>query len=150
MRKQNSLSSFEDSVKEVSGKATILHNWSLQALVAAARLKTDVEKGLDSHEVRARRQKYGHNVISSVEQRSTAQILLLQFKNLPIILLLTASVLSYFLGRNLEAIAIFAVVFMTVAFGFFMERSAERAISSLISLRAPKEKVLRDNRDQCA
>lgn len=72
---------------------------------------------------------------------------MLQFKNLPIILLLTASLLSYFLGRTLEAIAIFAVVFMTVGFGFFMERSAERAISSLVTLRAPKAKVLRDNKE---
>ena len=102
---------------------------------------------MTTQEVRARRQKYGHNVIPNVEQRSTAQILLLQFKNLPIILLLTASLLSYFLGRTLEAIAIFAVVFMTVGFGFFMERSAERAISSLVTLRAPKAKVLRDNKE---
>ena len=111
------------------------------------KLKSDVEKGLSSHEVRERRQKYGQNVIPNVEQRSTAKILFLQFKNLPIVLLITASILSYSLGRVLESIAIFAVVFMTVGFGFFMEKSAERAISSLVTLRAPKAKVLRDGRE---
>jgi len=120
---------------------------SLSTVEVVSRLRTDLDKGLTTHEVRARRQKCGHNVIPNVEQRSTAQILFLQFKNLPIILLLTASLLSYFLGRTLEAIAIFAVVFMTVGFGFFMERSAERAISSLVTLRAPKAKVLRENRE---
>jgi Ca2+-transporting ATPase len=123
------------------------HWYSLPTLDVVSRLKTDLDTGLTTLEVRARRQKYGHNVIPNVEERSTAQILFIQFKNLPIILLLTASFLSYFLGRTLEAIAIFAVVFMTGGFGFFMERSAERAISSLVTLRAPKAKVLRDNRE---
>lgn len=113
-----------------------------------SKLETDPERGLTSSEVRLRQQKYGRNTIPDVEQRSTAQILFLQFKNLPIILLLTASVLSYSLGRVLESIAIFAVVFMTVGFGFFMERSAERAISSLITLRAPRAKVLREGHER--
>ena len=34
----------------------------------AKRLGTDIDKGLTSHEVRARHQKYGHNVIPNVEQ----------------------------------------------------------------------------------
>jgi Ca2+-transporting ATPase len=123
-----------------------LHWHSLQAVDVITKFETD-ERGLDSHQVRTRRQKYGHNIIPNIEQRSTVQILLLQFKNLPIILLVTASILSYFLGRGLEAIAILAVVFMTVGFGFFMERSAEQAIGSLVNLRSPKAKVLRDNRE---
>ncbi|MGB7632591.1 MAG: HAD-IC family P-type ATPase [Nitrososphaeraceae archaeon] len=124
-----------------------LHWHSLQAVDVIAKFETDVKRGLDSHQVRTRRQKYGHNIIPNIEQRSTVQILLLQFKNLPIVLLVTASILSYFLGRGLEAIAILAVVFMTVGFGFFMERSAEQAIGSLVNLRSPKAKVLRDNRE---
>jgi Ca2+-transporting ATPase len=119
----------------------------MSALDVVSKLGSNEDKGLSSSEVRARRQKYGYNVIADVEQRSTTQILLLQFKNLPIILLLAASVLSYSLGRILESIAIFAVVFMTVGFGFFMEKSAERAISSLVTLRAPKAKVLRDGHE---
>jgi Ca2+-transporting ATPase len=105
---------------------TIDDYWhSIPVHIVTKRLGTDIDRGLNTQEVRARRQKYGHNIIPNVEQRSTVQILFLQFKNLPIILLLIASLLSYFLGRILEAIAIFAVVFMTVGFGFFMERSAE-------------------------
>jgi Ca2+-transporting ATPase len=124
------------------------NNWhSVTSSEVVAQFKTDLEQGLSSHEVRTRRQKYGHNIIPDIEQRSTIQILLMQFKNLPIILLLTASLLSYSLGRTLESIAIFAVVFMTVGFGFFMEKSAERVISSLVTLRAPKAKVLRDDRE---
>ena len=123
-------------------------NWhSVPASGVVSKLESNEEKGLSSSEVKARQQRYGHNVIPDVEQRSTAQILFLQFKNLPIILLLTASVLSYFLDRVLESIAIFSVVFMTVGFGFFMERSAERAISSLVTLRAPKAKVLREGHE---
>lgn len=97
--------SFEDSVKGQASTTNVTTTtngyWhSLPARDVATRLVTDVDKGLTTQEVRARRQKYGHNVIPNVEQRSTVQILLLQFKNLPIILLLTASLLSYFLGRT--------------------------------------------------
>lgn len=121
---------------------------SMSAADAVSKLKSNDEEGLTFNEVKARQQKYGHNVIPDVERRSTAQILFLQFKNLPIILLLTASILSYLLDRVLESIAIFSVVFMTVGFGFFMERSAERAISSLVTLRAPKAKVLREGHER--
>ncbi len=113
-----------------------------------SQLGTDTEKGLSTNEVKLKRQKYGPNTLPDVEQRSTIQILFLQFKNLPILLLLSASILSYFIGRVPEAIAIFAVVFMTIGFGFFMEKSAERAISSLVSLRAPKAKVLRNAQEK--
>jgi Ca2+-transporting ATPase len=112
------------------------------------KLRTNPENGLVSPEVKVRYLKYGHNLIPDVEQRSTLQIFLLQFKNLPIVLLLAASALSYFIGRTLESAAIFAVVFMTVGFGFFMEKSAERAIRSLVTLRAPRAKVLRDGRER--
>lgn len=134
------MSIIEDSV-------SLSHWHSTQASDIVSKLKSDAEKGLSAHEVRARRQKYGQNVIPNIEQRSTAKILFLQFKNLPIVLLIAASILSYSLGRVLESIAIFAVVFMTVGFGFFMEKSAERAMSSLVTLRAPKAKVLRDGRE---
>jgi Ca2+-transporting ATPase len=113
-----------------------------------SQLDTNVENGISTDQVRVRKQKYGQNILPDVEQRSTIQILFLQFKNLPILLLLSASILSYSIGRVPEAIAIFAVVFMTIGFGFFMEKSAERAISSLVSLRAPKAKVLRNAQEK--
>jgi P-type Ca2+ transporter type 2C len=131
----------------VEDHLSLSHWHSMLASDVVSKVESDADRGLSSHEVRARRQKYGQNIIPNVEQRSTAKILFLQFKNLPIVLLITASILSYSLGRVLESIAIFAVVFMTVGFGFFMEKSAERAISSLVTLRAPKAKVLRDGRE---
>jgi len=126
-------------------KADQWHSIRLSDVIS--QLNTSTENGLSAHEVRARHHKYGYNTLPDVEQRSTATILLLQFKNLPIILLLVASALSYSLGRILESIAIFSVVFMTIGFGFFMERSAEKAIGSLVTLRAPKAKVLRDGNE---
>jgi P-type Ca2+ transporter type 2C len=133
----------------VSEGSLIPNPWyRIQLTDVVSQLGTDTEKGLSTNEVKLKRQKYGPNILPDVEQRSTIQILFLQFKNLPILLLLSASILSYFIGRVPEAIAIFAVVFMTIGFGFFMEKSAERAISSLVSLRAPKAKVLRNAQEK--
>ena len=126
-----------------------LPQWhAMQLSDIISQLDTNVENGISTDQVRVRKQKYGQNILPDVEQRSTIQILFLQFKNLPILLLLSASILSYSIGRVPEAIAIFAVVFMTIGFGFFMEKSAERAISSLVSLRAPKAKVLRNAQEK--
>jgi Ca2+-transporting ATPase len=116
----------------------------MQASDVASRLETDIENGLSHNKIKERHRIYGYNLIPEVEQRSTTKILISQFRNLPILLLLAASVLAYLIGKVVESVAIVAVVFMTIGLGFFMEKSAERAVRSLLTFMQPKAKVLRD------
>ena len=67
-----------------------------------------------------------------------------QFNQLVIWILLAATILSGVLGDWLEAAAIFAIVLLNALLGFFQERKAEEALSSLRKLSSPGAKVLRD------
>lgn len=108
-----------------------------------SRLDSNSIYGLSKQEIKKRQKIYGQNILPEIEKRSKFSILFSQFRNLPIIFLLIATILSYSLGRNLEAISIIVVVFITAGIGFGMENSSERTIRSLAKLSSPKAKVLR-------
>jgi Ca2+-transporting ATPase len=71
-------------------------------------------------------------------------IFLDQFNELVIWILLAAAILSGVLGDWLEAGAIFAIVLLNALLGFFQERKAEQALTSLRKLSSPTAKTLRD------
>jgi Ca2+-transporting ATPase len=70
---------------------------------------------------------YGPNELQSVLRISPWAILFEQFKNILIVILLFAVVLSAFLGHSLEAIVITVIVLFEVVLGFIQEYRAERA-----------------------
>ena len=112
-----------------------------------SKLGSSSTEGLSDQEVKERRKIYGENILPEIKHRSKIRILFSQFKNLPIIFLLIATILAYSLGRNLEAISIIVVVFITAGIGFVMENSSERTIRSLAKLGSPKAKVLRNGKE---
>ena len=67
-----------------------------------------------------------------------------QFKNTLIVILLSATVVSGFLGHTLEAVVISIIVFFAVLLGFAQEHRAERALAALRKMAAPTARALRD------
>jgi Ca2+-transporting ATPase len=104
--------------------------------------------GLSSDEAARRLEKFGPNEIQAQGRVSPWTILLEQFKNVLIIILLLATALSAFLGHGVEAIAITVIVLFAVILGFIQEFRAERAIEALREMAAPNATVIRDGRDQ--
>ncbi len=100
--------------------------------------------GLTTSEAESRLLKYGPNELESVHRVSPWALLLEQFKNVLIVILLIATALSAFLGHGLEAIAIAIIVLFAVILGFAQEYRAERAIEALRQMAAPTATVLRD------
>lgn len=100
--------------------------------------------GLTQAEAAERLQTYGPNEIQAAKRISAWQILLEQFKNILILILLGATVLSLFLGHGVESIVIAVIVLFAVFLGFFQEYRAERAIEALREMAAPTASVLRD------
>src|SRR5688572_30503076 len=105
-------------------------------------------RGLSSDEAAKRLQQFGPNELQARGRVSPWTILLEQFQNVLIIILLLATALSAFLGHGVEAIAITVIVLFAVILGFIQEFRAERAIEALREMAAPNATVIRDGRDQ--
>jgi len=110
---------------------------------AFAELKSG-ESGIRQSEAEARLAKYGPNEIQAAHRISPWEILLEQFKNVLILILLAATAISLFLGHGIESIAIAVIVMFAVFLGFIQEYRAERAIEALKQMAAPTASVLRE------
>ena len=100
--------------------------------------------GLSRIEAFERILKYGANELQAAHRVSPLEILLEQFKNVLILILLGATVISLFLGHGVESVVIAIIVLFAVVLGFVQEWRAERAIEALQQMAAPTATVLRD------
>lgn len=105
------------------------------------------ETGLSAKEAETRLAKYGPNEIQAAHRVSPWEILIEQFKNVLILILLGATAISFFLGHGTESIVIAVIVLFAVGLGFVQEYRAERAIEALRQMAAPTASVLRDGRE---
>jgi len=111
-----------------------------------ARLKSQPD-GLSSEEAARRLAEYGPNELRAKEGISAWKLLLEQFSNVLIIILLIATALSAFLGHGVEAIAIAVIVLFAVILGFVQEYRAEQAIEALREMAAPHATAYRDGHE---
>jgi Ca2+-transporting ATPase len=126
---------------------------SLEPDDALAQLHSDRDQGLSAQGVVERRSQVGANVLEETSGRSPWQILLDQFTNIMLLMLIAVAVVSGVLSlRNHEvpkdAIAIFAIVILNGVLGYFQESRAEKALAALKQLSSPQVRVLRDGRHQ--
>ncbi len=105
-------------------------------------LKTS-SSGLTADEAAKRLDEYGPNELQAAHKVSPWAILAGQFKNVLIIILLVATILSVFLGHGIESAAIAVIVLFAVILGFIQEFRSERAIEALRKMSAPEATVLR-------
>ena len=105
-------------------------------------------KGLTPAEAEAVLDRVGPNELQAAAGVSAWEILGAQFKNVLIVILLIATLLSAVLGHGTEAIAISAIVLLAVILGFVQEYRAERATDALRRMAAPTATVLR-NGEEC-
>ncbi len=112
------------------------------------KLSTDLQQGLAPAEAARRLADYGPNELQAAHRISPWEILLEQFKNVLVIILLIAAVLSAFLGEGpVESIVIGAIVLFAVGLGFVQEYRAERAIEALRQMAAPTATVIRGGQE---
>ncbi len=107
--------------------------------------------GLTSREARDRLARVGPNELVQVAKVSWLRILLGQFTDVLVIVLIIAAVISAALGVSqgetadlYDALLIIVIVIMNAILGFFQEYRAERSLEALKSLAAPRAHVLRE------
>ncbi len=103
-------------------------------------------EGLTGDEANARLKQYGLNDIPKRKEKSAYRLLVSQLRDLLIITLVTASIISFFTGGEIEGLIIFAIIVINVFVGFTQEYKSENALRKLAVLIRYKAKVLRDNR----
>ncbi len=111
-------------------------------------LTTDGVRGLTQGEAKRRLADQGPNELPAGQRISAWSILVEQFKNVLIVILLVAVALSAALDHGLEAVAIGVIVLFAVLLGFVQEYRAERAIEALRQMAAPLATVVRDGEEQ--
>ncbi len=106
-------------------------------------LGTDARQGLPDEEARRRLEQFGLNELEERGGKSPWRILWEQFTSTMVLILIAAAVISAFLGKPLETIAISAIVVLFALLGFVQEYRAERAIAALKQLAVPLVRVMR-------
>lgn len=113
----------------------------------AAEVLADLDsahEGLSTAEAHARRVVHGPNELRETISRPVWRMLLAQFVEPMILILVGAAVLSLFLGDVTEAVAILAIVALFGVLGFLQEYRAEKAMAALKQLASPSVRVRRD------
>ncbi len=119
---------------------------SIEAAEVLRRLQTG-EQGLSADVARQRQAEYGPNIIPGKKRRSLPAILLAQFRDFMILVLLAAAVISGLVGDPEDTIAILVIVLLNAVIGAIQEFRAERAVAALRAMSAAEANVLRDGRN---
>jgi len=128
----------------VNEQTVPLQPWTLDALDVAARLITDPKGGLAGEEAADRLLRYGRNELIERGRKSPWRLLLEQFTNAMIIVLMGAAVITALLGDLKDTFVIMAIVVLNGVFGFVQEYRAEQALAALKRMASPTARVVRD------
>ena len=119
--------------------------WHTRSIEEVARvLETDLKRGLTAREAQARLEKYGPNELQEQPRPGFWRMLLDQFNQFLVLILIVSAVVSFFLGEYLDSGAIMAIVVLNAILGVVQESKAEEALSALQKMAAPNAAVLRD------
>lgn len=111
-------------------------------------LATDLRRGLSVTAVAERLDRYGPNVLRQTARRSKLQMLLGQFTDFLILLLIAAALVSGFIGDIEDTLVILGIVVLNAIVGFAQEYRAEQAMAALKRLAPVNAVVIREGNPQ--
>lgn len=130
-------------------------SWSVEQCLKEYDVKLD--KGLNSNEVLKRREKYGWNELAKEKGKPLWKLVLEQFDDMLVKILLVAAfvsfLLAYFEGSEsgesgfeayVEPLVIVLILVLNAIVGVWQENNAEKALEALKELQCESGKVLRD------
>ncbi|WP_296879907.1 cation-translocating P-type ATPase [Thomasclavelia sp.] len=103
-------------------------------------------QGLDQDEIETRIEKYGKNEIIAQKEPGIVVVFFNQFKDILVIILIVAALISAFTGELESTLVIIAVVTLNAVLGTVQTIKARRSLDSLKELSIPKVKVIRSNK----
>jgi len=107
-------------------------------------LKTSFSNGLSDREAKDRLSQFGLNELVEIGRKSAFAILFDQIKEIMVIILIVAAVISGFLHEYIDAAVILVIVVLNTTLGFWQEFNAENAMEALKKLAVPRVRVRRE------
>ena len=107
-------------------------------------LGTSPDYGLSGGEARVKLEEVGANEIEPQRGHGMLRLLLHQFADVMIALLVGAAIISGLLGDTIDTVAIVVIVVLNATIGVIQEHRAQRAIAALRRMSAPTARVLRE------
>jgi Ca2+-transporting ATPase len=116
---------------------------SIEADEALQRLESS-NTGLNTADAEKRLTELGPNSIPEKQRRTLLVMVVGQFADVMIVVLLMAALISGFIGEPQDTIAILVIVLLNAIIGVVQEFRAERAVAALREMAVPEAQVLRD------
>lgn len=131
----------------------IPHSIDRKDLLTELGVEQDI--GLTSEQVAKRRLEYGENKLKEKKKKPTIAKFFEQFKDVMIVILLIASIISFVIAcvegntnEFFEPALILLIVIINAVMGVAQENKAEKALDALKNMSAPHAKVIRDGKEQ--
>ncbi|WP_349948846.1 cation-translocating P-type ATPase [Lacrimispora sp. BS-2] len=105
-------------------------------------LRTSKE-GLSEEEAAGLLASKGENILEEGKKKSTLQVFAEQFRDLLVVILIAAAVISMLSGNVESTIVIVAVIVLNAVLGTVQHEKAQKSLASLKSLSSPTAKVIR-------
>lgn len=102
--------------------------------------------GLTAEEATVRLQRFGPNRLTTESRVTPLTILLSQFKNTIIYILLAAVLFSLFIGEYIDSLIIITIVAANGGIGFFQELSAHKSLTALKKMSAARARAIRNGK----
>jgi Ca2+-transporting ATPase len=121
-------------------------NHHLQSIAEIEKSLRTSPQGLTTEEANARITEFGKNILEEKKKKTIFKMLLGQFTDFMILILIAAAIVSGILGDATDTIVILAIVVINAIVGFIQEWRAEKAMEALATMSASHARVQRDNR----
>ncbi len=122
-----------------------MDEWYTLTEVEVLRKLNTSASGITNSLIPSLQENHGKNTLKEAPRKSKLSILLGQFKDVMIIILLIAVVISFVVGDHLDAYVILAIIIGNAWIGFAQENNAEEAVRMLQKMAAQFALVIREN-----
>src|SRR3982751_1541952 len=119
-------------------------NWYKLSTAEVIELMGTSVQGLTAADAEARLLETGTNELLEGKKKSIAHLLLSQFADVMILVLLAAAIISGFIGDLTDTIVILVIVVLNATIGFLQEYRAEKAMKALKQMAVSQSRVMRD------
>jgi len=117
--------------------------YRVQGDVALERLESSND-GLSTAQAQRNLAEHGPNRLPEGRRRTLFSMLLHQFADFMILVLLVAALISGIVGEPQDTVAILVIVLLNAVIGLLQEYRAERAVAALRQMATPTARVMRD------